>query len=498
MSEITKLFKQSSHYASSQILLVIAGFISFPILTRAFSVSDYGILSLVTTSIFIIMPFTKLGMQHSSIRYYEECKSGKRKESTSHFYSTLFFGSIVLTILMLTLLWLILQFIPSTLIHPRIASFVIFVAILVFLRSVQGILKVFYRTEQKSVSWSIIEVIQRYGTLALGLFFLFFVLKSLYGYYIGMVVADSLVLLFLLYTFFHKADVHWKYISVNFFKESVKYALPLVGVEISAILITFADRYLIQYLLGLEPLGIYSACNNMIRYVSLIVLLPVNLALLPICMNIWVNKGKQQTSEFLTKTLRYFCLVAFPISLGFIATGKDLIVLLASEKYVESHVIIPYVIIGKMLLASCNIFNVAWFLYKKTSIYAILTFISFLCNLILNIVLIQGYGILGAAYATLITYILLFTLISYFSFKYLSFKIDYSHIALYLTFSVIMYMVIKNIGSINYLPFYLVLKVCLGIITYSSLVLIFDKTIRSHSKKYLNDIQAKALRRLPI
>jgi O-antigen/teichoic acid export membrane protein len=276
------------------------------------------------------------------------------------------------------------------------------------------------------------------------------------------------------------------------------YAIPLVVVEISAIFINFSDRYIIQFYLGLEPLGIYSASNNIVRYVSQIILIPINLALLPICMKIWVKEGEEKTREFLSKALRYFSLLAFPITLGFIAIGKDVIVLLASEKYVESHIIIPYVMIGKILLAACNIFNVAWFINKKTSIYALLTFISFLCNIILNIILIKAFGMIGAAYSTLITYIILFISISVISFRYLSFKIDFTHLGLYFASSILMYFFIKNIGSLDYLALDIIVKISLGMLFYCALIVICDNTIKNYLMKYLHAVHAKAFKKFNV
>jgi O-antigen/teichoic acid export membrane protein len=192
--------------------------------------------------------------------------------------------------------------------------------------------------------------------------------------------------------------------------------------------------------------------------------------------------------------LRYFALIAFPVTLGFIAIGKEFIVLLASEKYAESYIIIPYVMIGKILLATCNIFNVAWFVYKKTAIYALLTFIAFLSNIILNIFLIKTFGMIGAAYATLITYIILFTLISVISFRYLSFKIDYFHCCLYFVCSIIMYVFIKSFGSTQYLAVDIIIKILAGVIIYFILIMICDSTIRQYLSKYLQDFHAKFLK----
>ena len=69
-----------------------AGFISFPVLTRVFSVSDYGIMSLVTTTVFIALAISKLGFPESIVRFYSEFKS---KDLLDNFYSTFLISSFV-------------------------------------------------------------------------------------------------------------------------------------------------------------------------------------------------------------------------------------------------------------------------------------------------------------------------------------------------------------------------------------------------------------------
>ncbi len=78
MSEIKKLFSQSSHYLVGQALLMGIGFISFPILTRIFSVSDYGILGLITSTVAIIGAIVKLGFPPSIVRYFNDYKTANK------------------------------------------------------------------------------------------------------------------------------------------------------------------------------------------------------------------------------------------------------------------------------------------------------------------------------------------------------------------------------------------------------------------------------------
>ena len=65
-------------------LVMAAGFISFPILTRVLSIEDYGLLGLISTTLFIAIAITKLGAPSSIVRFYPEYES---KGTLTDFYS---------------------------------------------------------------------------------------------------------------------------------------------------------------------------------------------------------------------------------------------------------------------------------------------------------------------------------------------------------------------------------------------------------------------------
>ena len=64
MSEIKKMFIQSSHYFNGRLFIMIAHLLSFPILTRVLSISDYGILGLVTIFMLVVVSLGKAGIQN--------------------------------------------------------------------------------------------------------------------------------------------------------------------------------------------------------------------------------------------------------------------------------------------------------------------------------------------------------------------------------------------------------------------------------------------------
>jgi O-antigen/teichoic acid export membrane protein len=103
MFDLRIMSRQSFHCILGYAVSLIAGFVSLPIYTRLFKVSDYGILSLISTIVFFVMSIGKLGKQNSTIRFYDEVRNNKKTISLKYYYSTLFFGPLVIVAAVSTL-----------------------------------------------------------------------------------------------------------------------------------------------------------------------------------------------------------------------------------------------------------------------------------------------------------------------------------------------------------------------------------------------------------
>jgi len=234
---------------------------------------------------------------------------------------------------------------------------------------------------------------------------------------------------------------------------------------------------LVQLYLGSISLGLYTAGYNLATYVTEMIMYPINYAMIPIYMNLLVNRGEEKTREFFEKTFRYFLLIMFPIVFGFIAVGEDLIRILATSKYLEAYPILPYVVIGQSIYACSLILNNGLFIKKKTYIVTFVIFAASLVNIGLNAVLIPRFGIVGAAQATLISNTFYTVVITYFAFKEFKFKIDYPHILLYVFVAAAMYLVIGLIDRGS--PFgNLVTKIPVGVVFYVIGILVLDTDVK--------------------
>jgi O-antigen/teichoic acid export membrane protein len=452
-----------------------AGLISFPILTRIFSVADYGLLGLISTTLFIAIAITKLGFPNATVRFYAEFEADGR---VTYLYSTVFSSSLLTAGIVATLFFFSIQLIRDKFTNINVIDLLSLCSILLFTSCINDILTSFLRAEQRTKLYNLIAVLRRYGSLALSIFLVLFVMKGLYGFYAGHIIWSIIVLCVLVYVFRGQIKLGLAYFSPAILKQSIKFGFPMVWAELGHLILNYADRYLIHLYLGATPLGLYTAGYNLAEHVTQAIIYPINYAMTPIYMNILVNKGEQQTKQFFTKTFTYFLLIMLPIVFGLIAVGKDLINFLASAKYIEAYSVLPYVIIGQAVYACTIVLNSGLFIRKKTHILTIIMIVTCLLNVGLNVVLIPSFGITGAAQATLISYIFYTIVITYYAFKEFKFRIDFRRISLYLAVAVAMYLLICLLDGESSLT-NLVTKIPAGALFYCTFVLALDRDIRN-------------------
>lgn len=104
-NELKKLLQHSSHYLSGILISLAVGFISFPIFTRAFSVSEYGTIDLIAKVLLLLTALSKMGLQQSALRFYDGSAFSSDQASARRYYSTML-GGVALTAAFATALFL--------------------------------------------------------------------------------------------------------------------------------------------------------------------------------------------------------------------------------------------------------------------------------------------------------------------------------------------------------------------------------------------------------
>jgi O-antigen/teichoic acid export membrane protein len=476
---LKNLFVHTANYSIGNLLVTFSGFISFPILTRLFSVDQYGLLGLISSTLLILTGIAKLGTQHSIIRFFGEVKTGKRELSIQQFYTTVFLGMAGMGAAV-TLLWGGLsQLIPPTWLNDgRLRSLFLLTSVLVFVRVIDSSLVNFLRAEQRTVLFNIYSVAKKYIGLAIIIVTLFFISRDLSGFYSATIVTEIVAVLILGTIILRGRGVSRDNFSPPFYREMLLFGIPMIGYEIAGIVLSVGDRYVIQAMIGGEALGIYSAAYNLCEYVSGIVIVAVGQAIMPIYMRLWAEQGEAETRKFLDQSLHYYLMVGIPILAGLSAVGPELLSTMASEKYRDGAEIIPYVMSGMLLDGTLAFFGASLFIHKQTKTIMLLVVASAVLNLVLNIILIPYYGIKGSAIATLISYCFLVLLADLASVRRLYIPIPWKSILTFGPISLIMYFAVIQISTGGQFTT-LIAKIVVGTVIYIVFTPLIDERTRA-------------------
>lgn len=404
-----RLFVQASHYSVANLLATAAGLITFPLMTRIFTVADYGVMNLISATLTVSVALGKLGVQHSIIRYRSEITSGKGRFSTAQLYSTTFWGMSASGLVVTLLLIAGIELLPGRWLgDPRLKGLFAIGALIIVIQVFESVLFNFLRADQETTVLMKFQVGKRYLGLALVLLTLFVISRTLKAFYWATVATEALAIVVLAAVFFRREGgirIDRSDFSRPLYRELLGFGIPMmIGYEMSGIILAVGDRYVIHGAIGATALGLYSAAYNLCTYVQSTFVASVGQAVMPLYIQMWDQKGPEETAAFVARSLRTYILFGAPVIAGLASVGPQLLPSLASEKYASAAAILPWVIAGMVLEGANAMLAAGLFIHRKTRHIGAVVFCSATLNLVLNLLLVPRIGIMGAAIATLVSY----------------------------------------------------------------------------------------------
>jgi O-antigen/teichoic acid export membrane protein len=461
-------------------LSLLLGLISFPILTRLLTTEEYGILGLVSTTMLLTVAVAKAGLSDGIVRFYKEYSD--TPDRLTIFSSTVLLRGILLSIVTVIGYIVVFPIISKYLnINEKYLMPFMIMAIYLFVRPLNIIVLNILRINERTIFYNIINLIGKIISIVFSLFLLIYVIGDIYGYFIGVVIAEAVVALVLFYWFFSNYKITFSNVSGDLAKNLIKFGLPLLIAELSYLLLSYADRYMIVAYRGEGELGLYSVGYNLASYLSDMIMFSLSYAVIPIYVGIYEKEGREKTEEFLQRCMYYLLIAIIPMFFGYLAVSGDLFITLASKKYAAAAAFSPIILLGSLFLGMNNIFNAGLYLKKKSMSILLIMLSALIINIAINLIFIPAYGIMGAAIATLAACIALVALTVFLSYKYIIVRIDIRTIFYYLLLSGIMYLIVKQIETGTHWM-NLIIKIIIGILIIIPCILIKEKEVRAKIK----------------
>lgn len=402
VKESIKKYEKIKNSLSVKMVIVVIGtlivnaisIITAPIFTRILTVEDYGIFSLFSSWMSILLIIfggqTYGTLNNAKVDYNE--KEYKDYCINAILISTI--GFLVLggiTIAGYKYVDFILDLPQKTMPWLVGATFGLCLV---------NIFSTYLIIEGKVVSNLVLSVTVALSTTLLSIVCILFLLEEGYqGRVLGYSIPYILVGVFVIFYFVIKGGT----INRRYWSYCLKLSSSLIVHSLAGVLLVQSDRIMLNKMGDETMVGIYSICYTISLPVT-VIMNGINSTWVPMFYQIMKTEKKNELELHFRRQM----ILAVVVTCGYMLVVPEVLKILSTSQYWSGIPILSTIVIS-CFFNFLYLFPVNYeFYYKKNKYIAISTVVAALLNIILNCILIPELDMKGAAIATVVSYMVLF------------------------------------------------------------------------------------------
>ena len=481
--KIKELTRDTAIYGISTMLGRFLNFLLVPFFTNVFLPAEYGVVNILYSYIAIFNIIFIYGMDSAFLKYAAFKDIGDDKENFSTPYISVFTTSVIFVLLIFLFKNPISIFLEIS--NDKIYLIILSALILFFDANVViPFLKL--RLERKAKLFSLLKVANILINIGLNVYLILKLKWGIEAIFVSNLAASVLTLIFILPIIvknfrltFHK----------ELFKRLLKFGLPYLPAGIGVMLVQVIDVPILQKLTDLKTVGIYKASYRLGIFMMLFVNM-FQFAWQPFFLN---NAKEENAKELFSKVLTYFTIVGSILLIILSLFISDIVKIkiagfsIIGHDYWSGLYIVPVILLAYLFNGLYVVFSAGIYIEEKSIFAPIVAGLGAMTNVVANYILIPYLNIMGAALATLASYVVMAA--GYYIVTQKYYKIQYEYSKLFRIFFAILV-----VGSVYYILLFngylnVYYKLILSIAFLSFIFLsVFEKS-------EMNFIKTKLLRR---
>jgi O-antigen/teichoic acid export membrane protein len=359
------------------------------VLPAFLTVADYGVLGLIITTAALVSMLVPLEISQGLARYYPAAEPGDKR----FFAATAWTFTLIMLAIAggAALLWsrplcglLLGDLAYLTVFRIAIALFVLGTLFL-FVQSQ-------FRWEFRIRDYTLVTLAFAFVSLVLSIGFAATFADPLTGVLAGQIAGSAFGLALGLVLLRRSLGLG---IDASKLRTMLRFSLPLVPASLAVFVSNFISRYILQDLLGLADVGLFTWASQ-IAAVPALLLLGVQAAVTPLVMK---HHGEPETRVVLARTFEALVAAELCLCLAVGLLTPELIALLGYSGYAGAG---PLVVIlaPAYALLQLYVFAPGFAVRERTDLQLMVSLASAVVAVVGNYLLIGSFGLAGAAFAT--------------------------------------------------------------------------------------------------
>lgn len=403
------LFKNIGLMALSNFCSKLLSFFLVPLYTSILTTEEYGAFDFIHTTVFLLVPVFTVDIVDAVIRFSLDEKNDKRGVFTVGVKALLISLVFVMGFMGINYAFNLI---------PVINTYIWCFAAYYIAYAFNQLMFYFVRGIDRVSDLAVASLINSIIMLTLNILLLVVFKQGFAGYFASYIT--SLIVSALYIVFRTKA---WKYISFknnykDLQKDMVRYSRPLILNTVSWWINSASDRYVVSWICGLSANGILSVANKIPS------ILNIFQAIFNQAWQLSTVKSydPEDKDKFFTNTYNMYNFALTEVCSLLIVLDIFLSRILYAKDFFEAWKYVPFYLIAILFASLSGFFTGIFKAVKDGKTESLTTTIGAICNIVINLILVFSIGVIGAAIATAISYIIIWALKIYKAKKYISLK----------------------------------------------------------------------------
>ena len=378
-----------------KVLTILVTIIITMVLSRYYTLDEYGIYSEALLIVTISTSISILGLSDAVNYFYNSDKTQEAKKTyiSTIFTIQVFFGGLIGLMIILGR-----NQISSFFDSPNLASVLIIIAFMPLLNNLLAMTQVLYVSIGKSRVIAYRNIVVSILKL-ISVVFSIIVFDDIIIVLVAILLTDFFQLLILILRFrTYKFGINLLLFDKSILSKILKYSIPLA---IYILVNTFSreiDKLVIGNLMGTSQLALYTNASKILPFDILTI--SFALVLIPIITGMISRNDYGEAAKLFKVYLKFSYITTWILAMGAILLSRELLIFLYSEKYLEAlNVFRIYILVDMIRFANVSIIMRA---EGKTSRLLVISMLALFANLILNIIFYNIFGFEGPSVATFV------------------------------------------------------------------------------------------------
>lgn len=369
-------------------------FLFVPYYTYILSTEEYGTADLITTTISLLFPVFTVIIGEAMMRFAFQQNEDKN-QVLSVGISIWIKGFVIFLALS-----------PILLLVPSLKNYYLLFVLYYIGYSLYSTILYFIRGIEKNIAVAAGGIINTLTAVILNVIFLSVLGLGVQGYLTSYIIANFVSLVFM----FFSADLRKYKITLRPDKDlqhrMIRYSLPLMPNSVSWWISNSSDKYILAFFASVATTGIYSVAYKIPTIITTIS---------SIFMSAWRISAfdeydKDDASSFYSNVFQLYISATVLCASFLLVINKPLAHVLFSKDFYAAWQCVPLLLLAAVFHSYSDFYGSIFTASYKTNEILYSTLIGAIGNIILNFLLIPRWEAVGAAIATLLSYIIVFVI----------------------------------------------------------------------------------------